>query len=212
MGTPQGGFLLASEAQEIVGGKLSQTSKMPGASFGIPAKECITGSKLRKVKGSVCEKCYALKGFYQYPNVGVSQYKRFDSLRHPRWVDAMVALITRGGSEHFRWHDAGDLQGVEHLENIAEVARRMPHVRFFLPTREKAFVRQHQREGYTLPKNLVLRVSSTMVGDGPMEGFKHTSGVVKVNANCPAPKQGNKCGDCRACWNPKVKHITYLLH
>ena len=49
------------DALKLVGG-LSKPSKMPGWAYGIPAKECKTGSKLRQVKGSTCEKCYALKG------------------------------------------------------------------------------------------------------------------------------------------------------
>jgi hypothetical protein len=40
------------EAFKIIGGSLSKPSKMPGWSIGLPAKECKTGSKLRKVKGS----------------------------------------------------------------------------------------------------------------------------------------------------------------
>ena len=38
-----------SEAWDLVGG-LSKPSKMPGWAYGIPAKECKTGSKLRLVK------------------------------------------------------------------------------------------------------------------------------------------------------------------
>ena len=51
------------EALQIVGG-LSKPSKMPGWAYGLPAKECKTGSKLVKVPGSVCYNCYALKGCY----------------------------------------------------------------------------------------------------------------------------------------------------
>jgi hypothetical protein len=40
-----------SEALKLVGG-LSKPSKMPGWAYGLPAKECKTGSKLVKVKGS----------------------------------------------------------------------------------------------------------------------------------------------------------------
>ena len=39
------------DALKLVGG-LSKPSKMPGWAYGIPAKECKTGSKLRQVKGS----------------------------------------------------------------------------------------------------------------------------------------------------------------
>jgi hypothetical protein len=40
-----------SEALKLVGG-LSKPSKMPGWAYGLPAKECKTGSKLVKVKAA----------------------------------------------------------------------------------------------------------------------------------------------------------------
>ena len=36
----------------------TKTSKMPGLSYSLPAWECKTGSKLRKIKGSVCASCW----------------------------------------------------------------------------------------------------------------------------------------------------------
>ena len=39
------------QAWDLVGG-LSKPSKRPGWAYGLPAKECKTGSKLRDVKGS----------------------------------------------------------------------------------------------------------------------------------------------------------------
>ena len=43
-------------------GSMTRTSKMPGLSYSLPAWECQTGSKLRKIKGTPCYGCYALKG------------------------------------------------------------------------------------------------------------------------------------------------------
>ena len=42
---------------------LSRTSKMPCESISLDARQCKTGSKLAKIPGSVCNGCYALKGF-----------------------------------------------------------------------------------------------------------------------------------------------------
>ena len=54
---------------------MTRTKKMPGLSYSLPAWECITGAKLRKVKGSVCAGCYALKGNYtRYPAIKAAQY------------------------------------------------------------------------------------------------------------------------------------------
>src|SRR5271166_1861647 len=130
-----------SEAIAIAG-TLGKPSKMPGYSYGIPAASCITGAKLHNVPDTVCADCYALKGNYMFPAVLASQGNRLESILDPRWVDAMVTLIaskqkgTARDGKFFRWHDSGDLQSVEHLSKIAKVARALPSVNFWLPTRE----------------------------------------------------------------------------
>ena len=58
------------QAYEIIG-SLGKPSKMPGFAYGTPAELCKTGSKLRKVKGSVCADCYAMKGCYMFSNVNL---------------------------------------------------------------------------------------------------------------------------------------------
>lgn len=196
---------------ESIAGSLGKPSKMPGYAYGLPAKHCPVGSTLVNVPGSVCSNCYALKGRYVFPNVAASQQKRFESLYHPQWVDAMVFMITARKQQYFRWHDSGDLQGEKHLDNIVEVARRCPDVKFWLPTREKALVSAYSASK-AIPDNLVIRVSGTMIdGEAPVR-FINTSTVVTSGATCPAPSQGNQCGDCRACWDPSVRNVSYKEH
>ena len=207
--------LITTKAQaEAVCGKLSYPSKMPGPAYSISNKFCNTGGKLRKVKGSVCEKCYAGRNNYLWPAVQQSMATRLATLTHPQWVDAIVFLITDSRCSHFRWHDSGDLQNAAHLEQICEVARRLPGVGFYLPTKEKALVKRYLRTK-TFPANLVVRVSAAMI-DGDPPDMPHTSVVVRSTRNdgptCPAKQQGNKCGDCRACWDPSVKNIYYPYH
>ena len=48
------------EAEKIMI-SLGRAGKMPCPTYNTPAKLCKTGSKLRKVKGSTCEGCYAMK-------------------------------------------------------------------------------------------------------------------------------------------------------
>ena len=57
------------QAKEILGSYLSCTSKMPCYSFNLSALDCIKGSKLVNVKGSVCYGCYALNGNYKRYNL-----------------------------------------------------------------------------------------------------------------------------------------------
>ena len=195
------------EAKEITG-SLSKPSKMPGWAYGIPAKECKTGSKLQKVEGSTCYNCYALKGCYVFKVVQEAQYRRLRSIKHPGWVRAMTQLLQSKKSKFFRWHDSGDVQDLKHLAKIFEVARRTPDVQHWMPTRE-AWVKPYLKYA---PSNLVIRFSMPMVDQPAAESWPHTSTVVTTGRTCPAPDQDNACGDCRACWDPKVRNVAYGQH
>ena len=206
------------EAKELTGGGLGYPSKMPGTSYGISAHACITGGKLASVPGSVCHGCYALKGNYRYANVYKSHENRRKSISGPHWTAGMVFLLQSSGEKYHRWHDAGDLQSVEHLTKICAVAALTPSVRHWLPTRELAIVQAYIGRGGSVPANLTIRVSATMV-DGPATKAWPTTSGVHTNPPawgkrhvCPAPLQGNNCGDCRACWSKDVKHVTYHRH
>jgi len=213
-----------AEANAITGG-LSNPSKMPGYAFGFSATKCITGSKLRAVAGSVCSDCYACKECYVFTSVKHAHQVRFENLTRAivdveyreTWVDAMVRLIAR--RPWFRWHDSGDLQSVDHLVLIAEVCKRTPDVRHWLPTREYRMVAEYLAT-FVKPENLVIRVSAHMVGDHrPAAAFAQKHGVVasgvsesEAGKTCPARDQGNECGECRACWDPNVPLVIYPLH
>ena len=195
------------EAWTLVGG-LSKPSKMPGWSIGIPAKECKTGKKLRQIKNSVCEGCYALKGCYVFKVVQEAQYKRLEAINHPDWVLAMATLINSKKPDVFRWHDRGDVQDEAHLNKIFEVCRLTPNKRHWMPTRE-AWIKDHMKDA---PANLVVRVSSPMIDQGPVKSWANTSTVSTKSRTCPAPDNNNECGSCRACWDPLVKNIEYGKH
>ena len=194
-----------TEAKQITG-SLTRTSKMPGLSYSLPAWECKTGSKLRKVKGSVCSACYALKGNYtRYKAIKAAQYDRLEKIKNSLWVAAMVVQVKR--QKYFRWHDAGDVQDLEHLNKIYSVCKLTPEVKHWMPTRE-AWIKNYL---YNKPENLVIRFSPPMIGQRN-DSWPNSSMVVETGATCPAPKQGNSCGDCRACWDPLVKVVSYGKH
>ena len=200
---------MRTEEAKTITGSLSKPSKMPGWAYGIPAKECKTGSKLRQVKNSTCEKCYAMKGCYVFKVVQEAQYKRLAATRHPLWVRAMAAQINSKKSKYFRWHDSGDVQDLKHLAKIYKVARLTPDVQHWMPTRE-AWVKPYLARA---PKNLLIRFSMPMVDQPAAASWPHTSTVVSgPGRTCPAPDQNNACGDCRACWDPSVKNVAYGKH
>jgi hypothetical protein len=208
---------IKSKAAAIkITGSLGKPSKMPGLSYGISATLCKIGSALAKVKGSTCENCYALKANYAYPSVKAAHEKRRAGIEDPQWADAMVYLIGSSGETYFRWHDSGDLQHLQHLINIVKIAEALPAVSFWLPTREKALVNSYLRSFGAFPSNLVVRVSAAMVDSAAPADYDHTSTVhnaaAPVGFACPASKQGNKCMNCRACWNRDIKNVSYLQH
>ena len=199
--------MLKKEARQITGG-LSAPNKMPGPSINLPAWNCITGLKLQAVKNSVCAGCYAMKGRYRFPNVREAMDRRLAALTDPRWVDAMVTLVK--GQPWFRWHDSGDIQSPDHLKNIFKVCNRTPETRHWMPTREVKFLKLMDPD--VVPKNLIIRISSHMIDQGPVKHWPWTSTVVTSGKTCPAAEQGNKCKECRACWDRSVKNVAYGKH
>jgi len=201
-----------SEARQLVGG-LSNASKMPSKSYGLPAQACKVGGKLRKVKGSTCEKCYAYdRGMYVMPVVKAAQARRLETIKSKDWTANMARAINK--AKLFRWHDSGDIQSAEHFQKIIDVAKLTPDCKHWLPTREAKIVASHKEK---LPDNLVVRVSAPMVDGRAPKRFANTSTVhaktIPVNSHiCPAPKQDNECKDCRACWDKSVQNVSYHAH
>jgi hypothetical protein len=228
------------EAQAIAGA-LGHPSKMPGYSYGISAQLCQTGSKLRRVPGSVCASCYAMTDWYRsWRPLLEGHRRRYEGLFHPRWCDAMVRMIASAynGAEprdrYFRWHDSGDLQGLWHLKKIVEVCERTPDITHWLPTREYSIVAALLASGKSIPGNLTVRLSAHMidtepvippelailsdlpvstVSSVPLTGLDIQIVEGKGSVECRAVAvRDNKCGNCRACWDPRVKSVNYPAH
>lgn len=224
-----------------IAGKLGTTSKMPGKSYGLPAasakwvpamcKElgwevpksygCPVGKILAEQKGTTCSSCYAVRDNYTLPNVHQAQLKRLIGVSHPQWVDAMVYMIIKQVKPMmpwFRWHDSGDLLDLTHLYKIVQVCWLTPDVHHWLPTREDKIVKDFLSID-RLPPNLTIRVSATRVDKekntkipGIVTSTVHSKKTNPIGYLCPAPKQGNECKDCRACWDKGVKNVSYKLH
>lgn len=222
-----------------IAGPLGFPSKMPGTSYGISAKSCVTGAILATIEGSVCHGCYALKGNYLYPSVAKAHEKRLAGISHPAWSIAVAKQITiahetgmgRTGpiaTGHHRWHDSGDIQDESHLAKICVVATLTPQIKHWLPTRELQIVKSYVAKGGIIPANLTIRVSATMI-DGPAtKAWPTTSGVhsnwihytplsdlptpAQHGERCGAPDREGRCGPCRLCWDETVPHVTYHKH
>ena len=138
----------------------------------------------------------------------VAEKKRFDAVKY---------------KERFhRWFDSGDLDSVQMLDAICEVARRTKHIKHWLPTREIGIVSNYIKAGNVIPDNLRIRLSSTMINDKPLKSAKrlgvststvHTKGkeLPEHGHVCPASEQGNACQNCRFCWESDG-NVSYPKH
>ena len=213
-----------NEGRGLYNDALSSTSKMPCKSYDLPAEACGIGSRLRKVAGSTCSGCYALKGSYGWKSTKAALARHLEAIEDPRWADALVVLWqneARLGRKEGRWHSSGDLQSVEHLAKIVEVCERCPEITFWAPTRERKIIRDFEEAGGEIPPNLILRRSMPMQGmtppaagvaDGLLYSTTHTDAVPNGAVNCPAVGRKTGCEDCRNCWNRELPTISYRMH
>lgn len=224
------------EAWEIIGG-LSKTQKMPWYSWSISARKCITGAKLAKHEGTVCNKCYALKGRYMFPKVQNALYRRlhnYNNTNRLKWRNAFILLLkhkhklSKNKVSYFRWYDSGDLQSVKMLRDINVIARDTPYIQHWLPTKEYKIMKDFILQGYEPCKNLHIKISMPNINQEVVETvYKNiihdkvdkiyhpkisytTVGAKNTEYECPASTQGNKCGDCRKCWSNM--NVNYPLH
>jgi hypothetical protein len=210
---------------------LSNPSKLNCKSWSIPIRYCSAGHKLRSVKGSICEKCYAARGRYKTDESVAAMNERYEAWKNqPHWLEAMAFLINIESKTMFRWFDSGDVQGFRMLLQIMEIARHTSSTKHWLPTHEVETVANFVNAGYVIPRNMTIRLSSEMIDGEPLtelanelnthenvKGYIGTSTVYtknkweKSNDSCPAPLQSNNCGKCTQCWK-HTPNIGYKYH
>lgn len=205
-------MITVKQANKITGG-LTITKKLPCRSFSLPASACIAGSRLATLRTSPCYDCYAKRGSYVWPNVRKAQQQRLKNLSHPQWVEAMVFLIKRYSPDYFRWFDSGDIQDMEMLNKMFEVARQTPETKHWVPTQERRMVKN-----IIPPQNMVIRVSSPVYNVPLISSIHIHASMVMHNPDsnlgyiCPATTIRKTCDTCRACWDPNIDNIIYRKH
>jgi hypothetical protein len=160
-----------------------------------------------------------IKGFYSIPSNQTTLHKRLATAADlEQWTRNHIKLIPLvETSGYFRWFDSGDLQSIAMLDAIATIARALPGIKFWLPTKEHAFVAAWIHQGNVVPSNLIIRLSAYKIGaKAPAIATKLGVHASTVNATtglqCNAPKQDNACLDCRACWSKSIPSINYAKH
>ena len=202
---------------------LTNTSKMPCPSWGLPAGKACPGAKYGE--NTICGQCYAAKGNYGVPMVRHALAERYRwtlaLMKSPAGQDAFVEYMTLAiqavDSPYFRIHDSGDLFSPAYARCWARIARNLSHVRFWFPTRSYRIpnLLPAIRELAALP-NVTIRPSALFLDAAPpvIEGLAAGSGAThsKSDATCPAYRQDGECRDCRFCWDQPGKPVLYPLH
>ena len=132
--------------------------------------------------------------------------------RHPKYYKE----LRKRNKEEARAQLKVPSSDLDHLNKIYEVCRLTPSKRHWMPTRE-AWIKDHMQDK---PDNLVIRFSAPMVNQRAPDSWPHSSSVIDkaqpwfgaTSVMCPAPKQNNECKDCRQCWNPEIKNVSYCKH
>lgn len=181
--------MTVKNAQEQSGKVSLGNTKMPSTTFAISAKACGVGSKLVKVEGSTCSRCYALKLQNLRPSVNkgwtdnLNKAVKLINDNPNLWAKMQAFQILRGckklGISFHRWFDSGDLQSVAMLRAIVLCAELTPEISHWLPTREAMIVKEYRKQYGPEPENIVIRVSATMINDKPISGHNNTSTVHK---------------------------------
>ena len=221
---------------------LSVPSKMPGYSWSLPAH-----LSCPRQNGNICGDCYAGKGFYRMPAVERAQRARFEWTRDMMksevgmtvWADTMIEAIRKTRGEWFRVHDSGDMFNAKYAMCWHAVCKRLPEVRFWIPTRAwqlpGGLLTVHDPLMHWLRElnklgNVSVRPSALNFGDpapavegldagttatAAIAGYRAVKGkarAVKGTKMCPAHEQGNRCGECRVCWTERGTAMSYGRH
>ena len=204
---------------------ISSVSKMPGASCSISTDSCVAAEasiKLAQAAGldPICLACYAERGFYTF-HKGLNQERlewARQAVKDRTFAGHMTALlekVVKPSMPYFRIHDGGDFFSVAHVREWTRVCWLLPHIKFWAPTRTYLILRfiPALQDLAALP-NVTVRPSANGFEEPPpiVPGLHAGASASKKDYNCPAHRQGNRCGDCRICWDDKTVPVIYRRH
>lgn len=142
-------------------------------------------------------------------------------------VDGEQRKFGASVGRYFRVHDAGDLFSPAYTWAWVRIVQALPDVRFWFPTRSWRPVTMSKiapdvKLGWELAlmalsaePNVTVRPSALFFNapaprvPGLAAG---STAMADGSYSCPASRQNNECGDCRACWDMPTTPISYRAH
>jgi hypothetical protein len=165
-----------------------------------------------------CKGCYATDGNYRFGNVKAPREHNKEDWQRSDWTVDMVSELDN--DRYFRWFDSGDVYDIRLARKILEVMKSTPWTKHWLPTRMYKFdkFKSVLAEMESLP-NVVVRHSSDSIQGKRVESMNNStiySDIEQLDddiVECSAQyNDKGKCGDCRTCWDKKVKTVAYRVH
>lgn len=177
--------------------------------------------------------CYACRGCYCFHD---NQAQYAENLKFYREVDDFTFVtyvswyIMTENLSLFRYFTCGDIPDMRFVRLICEIARKNPHVRFWLYTKKYRLVNRFVRENglATIPENMVIIYSHWLNRDGtyyPMEnpynfptsefipiGREEETARVTHVCPCSDPDTIENCATCKTpCYNLQHGQSMALL-
>ena len=147
--------------------------------------------RMRQIKGSVCERCYAMRLAGFYGKKCMQPFERNGRLLNDELADWQIPRLNVA---YCRFHSFGELESDRHYFNLVRIAKANPDTRFALWTKRPDLVTTE-----LTPSNMLLVYSTLMVnGCGVIPPGFHKSYVVRDDGegiNCE-----ESCFTCLKCY------------
>lgn len=169
----------------------------------------------RKVKGSVCEKCFAAATLRRYSDT--QRYLHENFLKMNNGIIENNDLPRLVNDRIFRFESFGDSATVNHVINTFNICYKNPETTFSIWTKNPEFINQVIRMGYKKPENLIIVLSSEFLNRPATNRVYKFVDIVftvytaefaienNININCG----GRKCIDCLRCYT-KHNGLIYI--
>ncbi len=161
-------------------------------------------AKNAKIKGSICEKCFAAKQMKVFPSMEKPM------IEHQRILTSSildVELLPYINNLYFRFESFGDLNNEIQVINYFNICYKNPNVKFALWTKNPDYITKALELGYSKPDNLNIVLSSLFINQERKNPFKFVDKIFtvydkeyinknNVNINCGA----KNCFSCGLCY------------
>lgn len=191
-----------------------------------PVSSCIEGAPCAQI-------CYARKSYRMYPSVRKAWDENLQLYRnnHERYFESIIEQLwklinkSKKYSFLFRWHVSGDIQDIDYVYGMIQVAHRFPSVRFLCFTKNyEVMAGVNQR---SLPDNLKIVLSiwpnhpqehilNSIIEKFPAAYIKSAEGcsakkvVEPLNIPDSAVKCSGRCDSCVECFSLRAGDSVFF--